>query len=108
MPNRIDRDPAIYRGITLPEMNTIGLLAILSAVFSLIVFGLVFLSLFTGFLFSLATFLYTIFFSLMQLAELKRGKPQHFLVHWVAILKEKYGLGRAPFIHKMTTYRTFR
>lgn len=108
MPNRIDRDPAIYRGITLPEMNNIGLISIATAFFSLLVFGLLFLSLFTGFLFAMATFLYTIYISLLKLAALKRGKPQHYLVHWIAILKEKYGLGRAPFIHKMTTYRTFR
>ena len=107
VPNRIDRDPVIMKGITNPEFKIIASIAgavgaisfilflfIMSAVFALLACAFVLvISLFSG---------------VFILAAYKRNKPRNYVNHMMHVYIERYFKIPAPFIHKTTHFRSTR
>lgn len=108
VPNRIDRDPAIIRGVTAPELYLIILIAIPTGVLGILVFGVLFGSLFTGVAFGMATMIFSIVFGVYFIANVKRNKPLNYLTHAWHVKRESLGLGAASFIHKTTRFKRGR
>jgi len=106
IPKRIDRDPPIIRGVTAPELYTVGWIAIGLGIFSALLFGLVARTVFFGMVAALIIFVLALVFGILIMASITRGMPQNYFIHRKLIVMEKFGFGRAPFIHKSTKFRT--
>jgi len=108
VPNRIDRDPAIIRGVTAPELYLIILLALPTGLLGVLLFGLLFRSLFIGVALGMTTIVLILVFGVLLIANIKRNKPLNYLTHAWHIKREKLGFKAASFIHKTTRFKETR
>ena len=108
IPNRTDRDPSILMGVTASEFNTVLAMAIPAVILGTLVFGVLLDSFLGGIFVGILLAAYTVFWGILWVAKIKRGKPTHWLPHTTLILKQKLGLGTAPFIHQTTRYHSRR
>lgn len=108
VPNRIDRDPAIIRGVTAPELYLIIAMAIPLGLFGVLVTGLIFQSFFVGIAFGMMTTVCVLIVGVLMIAAIKRERPHHYLTHAGYIKVERLGFKVAPFIHKTTRFKVSR
>lgn len=108
VPNRIDRDPAIIRGVTAPELYLILIAAMPFSLLGILLFGSLFGSLFVGLAFGMATMVLGLIFGVFVIANIKRNKPLNYLTHAWHVKRESLGLGSAAFIHRTTRFKVTR
>ena len=106
-PNRIDRDPAIVRGVTAPELYAFFSASAPVAIIALVLMTLL-SSFFAGVVAGIFSGVMFLFVFLFFTASLKRGQPPNFLPHRITILKDEASLGRASFIYRDSHYRSIR
>ena len=108
VPNRIDRDPAIIRGVTAPELYLIMFIALPTGLLAVLFFGLLFRSLFIGVALGMTTIVLMLVFGVLLIANIKRNKPLNYLTHAWHIKREQLGIKAASFIHKTTRFKETR
>ena len=107
VPNRIDRDPVIMKGITNPEFKMIAAIAgSISVVFFLLF--LFVLSAVFAMLASTFVLVISLFSGVFILAAYKRNKPRNYVNHMKHIYIERFFKIPAPFIHQSTQFRSTR
>ncbi len=107
VPNRIDRDPVIMKGVTNPEFKMIAVIASALGVISFVLF-LVVISAVFALLASAFVLVISLFCGVFILASYKRNKPRHYVTHMKHIYIERYFKIPSPFIHKTTQFRSTR
>jgi len=107
VPNRIDRDPVIMKGVTNPEFKMIAVIASALSIASFILFLLVISAVF-AMLASAFVLVICLFSGVFILAAYKRNKPRNYVTHMKHIYIERYFKIPAPFIHKTTHFRSTR
>lgn len=94
MPDRLNSEPVVYRGLTMPEL---GLAALFGSVVGFVI-SLFFVPL-VGWViiptFILIIPLLVVFFGGRYLTRLKRGKPENYIYRQLALIKRKWGMGDA-------------
>lgn len=107
VPNRIDRDPVIMKGVTNPEFKMIATIACVLTVVFFILFLFIMSAVF-ALLASAFVLVICLFVGVFILAACKRNKPRNYVNHMMHIYIERYLKIPAPFIHKTTHFRSTR
>ena len=107
VPNRIDRDPVIMKGVTNPEFKMIAVIASAISIGSFILFLFVISAVFSM-LASAFVLVISLFAGVYMLAAYKRNKPRNYVTHMKHVYIERYFKVPAPFIHKTTHFKSTR
>jgi len=107
VPNRIDRDPVIMKGVTSPEFKMIATIACVLAVVFFILFLFIISAVF-ALLAGAFVLAICLFVGVFILAAYKRNKPRNYVNHMMHVYIERYFKIPAPFIHKTTHFRSTR
>jgi len=98
MPDRLNRIPIVYKGMTVSE---IGILALAGSVLGAIL-GVILFILFGRWIIILICIIFmplpTIYFAGTKLAKLKRGKPDTWLIRKTQLFWAKYGFNKKNLI----------
>ncbi|CCW28975.1 TIGR03750 family conjugal transfer protein [Xenorhabdus nematophila] len=97
MPDRLNSEPVVYRGLTTPEL---GLAALFGSMMGFFI-SFFFVS-FTGWVIIptllLIMPLFVVFFGGKYLTHLKRGKPENYIYRQLMLRKRKWGVGDTALI----------
>jgi len=107
VPNRIDRDPVIVKGVTNPEFKMIAIIAGALGIF-LFILTLILTNVIAALLVSSFALVIVMFMGVFVLASYKRNKPRHYVTHMKHIYVERLFKIPAPFIYKSKNYRSTR
>ncbi len=107
VPNRIDRDPMIMKGVTNPEFKMIAVIASAVAIASFILFLFIMSAVF-AMLASAFVLVICLFLGVYMLAAYKRNKPRNYVNHIKHVYIERFFKVPAPFIHKTTHFKSTR